>query len=401
MENHFQIRQLADEIQLPESSKQSIVLTDDDNAKVVLFAFAAGDGLKEHVAPLPAIIQIIKGEAELTVGEEAVAGKPGTWIQMAAKTPHSIKAQTPVTLLLTLLKKAKVRKHVSNASYDHHKKAGNHGDIVKHVALTAALQGLLPSFKDDVFRYADTFAGYAWNLLVDQKGHEWKQGVGALVSQRERFGEDSAVQYWANSFLNSNELVGSQYPGSSVLVRDILKEHCTTFRMSLWDIGENPVSSLKEEFGDSATVYHRPATKEEQDIQNATFTFIDPPGLKTKNKRDYPAWQDVKGFLPPPNSGRFFMLWLPIKAVTMRKNVPLKPPGEDSLSDDVRREMASLGFNVIKVRYLPGGRTIGCLIIHNLPDAVAKQVNQSVSTVVGIAGWQAGLPDSVTAFSTT
>ena len=103
-EHNFQIRQLADELHPPESGKTSIVLTDDDNAKVVLFAFAAGDGLKEHVAPLPAIIQIIKGEAELTVSEEVVAGKPGIWIQMAAKTPHSIKAQTPVVMLLTLLK---------------------------------------------------------------------------------------------------------------------------------------------------------------------------------------------------------------------------------------------------------------------------------------------------------
>jgi len=102
--SEYQIRQLANELRPPESGKQSIVLADDDNAKVVLFAFAAGDGLKEHVAPLPAIIQIINGEAELTVGEEAVAGKPGTWIQMAAKTPHSVKAQTPLVMLLTLLK---------------------------------------------------------------------------------------------------------------------------------------------------------------------------------------------------------------------------------------------------------------------------------------------------------
>ena len=80
------------------------MLTDDDSTKVVLFAFAAGDGLKEHVAPLPAIIQIIRGEAELTVGEDTVAGKPGTWIQMQAKTPHSIKSQTPLVMLLTLLK---------------------------------------------------------------------------------------------------------------------------------------------------------------------------------------------------------------------------------------------------------------------------------------------------------
>jgi len=37
----FQIRQLLDELQPPESGKQSIVLLDDANTKVVLFAFAA------------------------------------------------------------------------------------------------------------------------------------------------------------------------------------------------------------------------------------------------------------------------------------------------------------------------------------------------------------------------
>jgi len=102
--DNYQIRQLADELQPPESGKQSIILHDNTNTKVVLFAFAAGSGLTEHVAPLPAIIQIIKGEAALTVGSETVAGKPGTWIQMAAKTPHSIIAETPVVMLLTLLK---------------------------------------------------------------------------------------------------------------------------------------------------------------------------------------------------------------------------------------------------------------------------------------------------------
>lgn len=35
----FQIRQLADELQLPQAGKQSIVVTDDENKKVVLFAF--------------------------------------------------------------------------------------------------------------------------------------------------------------------------------------------------------------------------------------------------------------------------------------------------------------------------------------------------------------------------
>lgn len=47
--SQYQIRQLADEIQPPDSGKQSVILFDDDHTKVVLFAFAAGHGLSsEH-----------------------------------------------------------------------------------------------------------------------------------------------------------------------------------------------------------------------------------------------------------------------------------------------------------------------------------------------------------------
>lgn len=100
----FQIRDLADAISPPVAGKQSVVLGDDEHAKVVLFAFATDEGLKEHVAPFPAIIQIIQGNADLTVGDQAVSGKPGTWIRMDAKTPHSVRATAPLVMLLTLLK---------------------------------------------------------------------------------------------------------------------------------------------------------------------------------------------------------------------------------------------------------------------------------------------------------
>lgn len=102
--SHYEIRKLAAKHKPPESGKQSIVLLDDAKTKVVLFAFAAGVGLTEHVAPFPAIMEIITGEAALTVGNEPVAGKPGTWIRMAAGILHSIKAESPVVMLLTLLK---------------------------------------------------------------------------------------------------------------------------------------------------------------------------------------------------------------------------------------------------------------------------------------------------------
>ena len=101
---NYLVKQLSDELAIPESGKQSIVLNDTSKTKVILFTFAAGGGLAEHVAPFDATIQIISGTATLTVGDEVVDGKPGTWIQMVAKTPHSIKAETPVVMLLTLVK---------------------------------------------------------------------------------------------------------------------------------------------------------------------------------------------------------------------------------------------------------------------------------------------------------
>ncbi len=102
--DNYNIRQLIEELAPPASGKRSVIVTDDEHVKVVLFAFAAGGGLAEHVAPLPAIIQIIKGDARLTVGDEEASGVPGTWIQMVAKTPHSVFATTPLVMLLTLLK---------------------------------------------------------------------------------------------------------------------------------------------------------------------------------------------------------------------------------------------------------------------------------------------------------
>jgi quercetin dioxygenase-like cupin family protein len=103
--NAYSIRQLASELPFPDAGKKSVVVQDDERAKVVLFAFAAGAGLAEHVAPLPAILQIVAGEAALTAGEERVDGKPGTWISMQPQTPHSVAASQPTLLLLTLLKR--------------------------------------------------------------------------------------------------------------------------------------------------------------------------------------------------------------------------------------------------------------------------------------------------------
>jgi quercetin dioxygenase-like cupin family protein len=75
-----------------------------DHVQATLFAFAPGQELSEHTASRPAILHVLKGEAQLTLGEETSHAGPGTWAYMPAHLPHSVRAETELSLLLLLLK---------------------------------------------------------------------------------------------------------------------------------------------------------------------------------------------------------------------------------------------------------------------------------------------------------
>jgi quercetin dioxygenase-like cupin family protein len=95
---------LASEVQLPERGILSRTLHTDERLKVVLFGFAAGEELSEHTASMPAVLQFVRGEAELTLDGETMAAQPGTWVHMPAGMRHAIRATTPVVMLLLLLR---------------------------------------------------------------------------------------------------------------------------------------------------------------------------------------------------------------------------------------------------------------------------------------------------------
>ena len=92
------------ELSPPADGTLSRTIYQDERLKAVLFGFGAGQELSEHTASTPAIMHFLQGEAEVTLGPKQVAAKGGTWIHMPAQLPHCIRAQTPVTMLLLLLK---------------------------------------------------------------------------------------------------------------------------------------------------------------------------------------------------------------------------------------------------------------------------------------------------------
>jgi quercetin dioxygenase-like cupin family protein len=95
---------LAAEASAPADGIVSRTIHQDDRVKAVLFGFAAGQELSEHTASKPAMLYFANGEAEVGLGEDVRAAQAGTWVHMTAGLKHSIRAKTPVVMLLVLLK---------------------------------------------------------------------------------------------------------------------------------------------------------------------------------------------------------------------------------------------------------------------------------------------------------
>ena len=98
------ISDLAREAQPPEKGILSRTLFNDEKVKAVIFGFAQGEELSEHTASMPAILHFLQGEAKVTLGDDTLEAKPGTWVHMPTGQRHGIQAKTPVVMLLLLLK---------------------------------------------------------------------------------------------------------------------------------------------------------------------------------------------------------------------------------------------------------------------------------------------------------
>ncbi len=82
----------------------SRTLAKKNGGTVTLFAFDAGQALSEHTAPFDAIVQILEGEAELTIGGAKVPARAGQTVCMPAGVPHSVHAAARFKMLLVMVR---------------------------------------------------------------------------------------------------------------------------------------------------------------------------------------------------------------------------------------------------------------------------------------------------------
>jgi quercetin dioxygenase-like cupin family protein len=76
-----------------------------EHLHATLFGFDAGQELSEHTSAFPAVLHILEGEAEVTLGDDRHTLRAGSWVYMPPNLAHSIHAQTPLKLLLLLLER--------------------------------------------------------------------------------------------------------------------------------------------------------------------------------------------------------------------------------------------------------------------------------------------------------
>lgn len=71
---------------------------------ITLFSFDKGQGLSEHTAPFDAMVEILDGEAEISIAGRPNVVKAGEFIIMPANKPHALKAVKRFKMALIMIR---------------------------------------------------------------------------------------------------------------------------------------------------------------------------------------------------------------------------------------------------------------------------------------------------------
>ncbi len=82
----------------------SRTIIDKEAGTVTIFAFDKDQGLSEHTAPYDAMVQILEGEAKVTIAGKPIIVKQNEMTIMPANQPHALFAVTQFKMLLTMIK---------------------------------------------------------------------------------------------------------------------------------------------------------------------------------------------------------------------------------------------------------------------------------------------------------
>jgi 23S rRNA (adenine2030-N6)-methyltransferase len=159
--------------------------------------------------------------------------------------------------------------------YDHHRHAGNAGDVWKHLVLAEAADRLLAA---GVRVYVESHAGRPGYQL--RPGGEWEGGIGRLWPIPEGLATHPYFQILAD--LNPQRL--ERYPGSASIVLHLARRRGFALRAELWDTSPEVEEAWRSvEKGRSLKInFHlgdgfSGARKLTRDLDEAALLLVDSP----------------------------------------------------------------------------------------------------------------------------
>ena len=295
-------------------------------------------------------------------------------------------------------------------SYRHSEKAGNEGDVIKHISLIAALDTVMKSWnkdkgnKDKVFSYCDTYAANGLNLL--KSGLGWSKGIGRIQSQMNHVGVtiDHHFVNWKNSWWippqeTERKYNTGFYPGSSLFVANLFeKNKIENYKIRLWDIEIDCIENQFDTFckydktaeclkldpkislyPESAFVGEGPNPDFKNHLELADFLFVDPPNLAIPE--NYKDLANTRA-----DNGNWTMFWFPLKGCKLNE----QPPFEYRTSNSIRDGNWGVKSGKVLIQYSQSfGRkekmpkTFGCqIILVGPPDTEECKVRSNVKNAI-------------------
>ena len=95
---------MADLVAYQDGAVVSRVILKKTTGNVTVFAFDLGQGLSEHTTPFDALVHVLDGRAEITVGGTLHELRAGEMILMPAGVPHALKANERFKMALTMIR---------------------------------------------------------------------------------------------------------------------------------------------------------------------------------------------------------------------------------------------------------------------------------------------------------
>ncbi|MEL7655157.1 MAG: cupin domain-containing protein [Bacillota bacterium] len=94
---------LADLVNYQDGQVVSKTLVQNPNVSLTLFAFDQGEEISSHSSHGDAMVYVMDGQAEVTIGEEKHLVNAGETVVMPAEIPHAVSAPVRMKFMLTVV----------------------------------------------------------------------------------------------------------------------------------------------------------------------------------------------------------------------------------------------------------------------------------------------------------